>query len=186
MLSTADKGTPQDVRHKRTQQLLYRLLLITGACFLFGFALVPLYDIACVYVLGVRTNTEAPAMTKHDIAIDQNRWVTVQFDGMANDTLPWEFEPNVHQLRVHPGELVDTYFIAKNLSSQDFIGQAVPSVAPSEASLYFTKTECFCFTEQQLDGGQTKDLPLRFRVEPDLPSHIHTLTLSYIFYPKTT
>jgi cytochrome c oxidase assembly protein subunit 11 len=62
------------------------------------------------------------------------------------------------------------------------VGQAVPSVAPNVASIYFSKTECFCFTEQKLAAGETREMPVRFVVDPALPDTISTLTLSYTFY----
>ena len=62
------------------------------------------------------------------------------------------------------------------------MGSAVPSVAPARASGYFTKTECFCFTAQTLQAGESRDMPVRFIVDPDLPEGINTLTLSYTFF----
>ena len=66
------------------------------------------------------------------------------------------------------------------------VGQAVPSVAPGKASRYFNKTECFCFTQQPLAAGETKDMPLRFIVDPNLPKDVSTLTLAYTVFDVTT
>jgi cytochrome c oxidase assembly protein subunit 11 len=62
------------------------------------------------------------------------------------------------------------------------VGQAVPSIAPKLATLYFNKTECFCFTEQLLHAGESRAMPVRFVVDPKLPAEVSTLTLSYTFY----
>ncbi len=62
------------------------------------------------------------------------------------------------------------------------VGNAVPSVAPNAANLYFLKTECFCFTEQLLAPGETREMPVRFVIDPALPREVRTLTLSYVFF----
>ena len=83
---------------------------------------------------------------------------------------------------VHPGEVTEAVFIAVNTSSAEVTGQAVPSVAPAQASLYFNKTECFCFTKQTLAAHEQKEMVVRFVVETGLPKKISTLTLSYTFF----
>jgi cytochrome c oxidase assembly protein subunit 11 len=108
--------------------------------------------------------------------------VTVQFDGGVNSKLPWAFRPEQEMLRVHPGRQYEARYFAQNTSDHDIVGNAVPSIAPSRASGYFSKTECFCFTAQTLQAGETRDMPVRFIVDPDLPRDVHTITLSYTFY----
>jgi cytochrome c oxidase assembly protein subunit 11 len=73
-------------------------------------------------------------------------------------------------------------FIARNTSDGAVVGKAAPSIAPTEASGYFTKTECFCFTEQLLAAGEERLMPVRFIVNPALPGDVGTITLSYTFY----
>ena len=73
-------------------------------------------------------------------------------------------------------------YVATNRTPRTIIGQAVPSVAPGVASLYFNKTECFCFTQQMLAPGETKRMLVRFVVDPNLPSEVTTMTLSYTFF----
>ncbi len=85
-------------------------------------------------------------------------------------------------MQVHPGQLYDAKFFAQNLTKRQLVGQAVPSVAPGQAAKYFQKTECFCFTSQHFDAEESRYLPLRFVVDPDLPAHIDRLTLSYTFF----
>jgi cytochrome c oxidase assembly protein subunit 11 len=167
--------------------LVRRLLLTAGAMFFLGFGLVPMYEIVCEKVLGIKLEDEGGgSAAAHSVAVDESRWVTVQFDATVNSTLPWEFEPTQFSVKVRPGQLTEVLYRARNSGSGDMIGNAVPSVAPSTASIYFNKTECFCFTEQLLRAGEARDMPVRFVVDPALPAHIDTLTLGYTFYLNTS
>src|SRR5690606_18965622 len=98
------------------------------------------------------------------------------FDGSVNSRLPWSFHPEQMTMDVVPGELNEALYFASNDSDHAIVGSAVPSVAPARASGYFSKTECFCFTAQTLQAGEQRDMPLRFIVDPNLPSDIHTIT----------
>jgi cytochrome c oxidase assembly protein subunit 11 len=89
-------------------------------------------------------------------------------------------------MRVHPGQQYEALFFARNTSDHDIVGNAVPSIAPARASGYFSKTECFCFTAQTLAAGESRDMPVRFIVDPDLPRDVNTITLSYTFYKNAT
>ena len=156
---------------------------IAAGFFLFGFALVPIYNIACEHVLGIKLDNEAIASGSVEaMQVDESRLVTVQFIANTNSKLPWTFASELTQLKVHPGKLTETFFNATNTSGRDIVGNAVPSVAPNSASLYFNKTECFCFTEQLLKAGETRRMPVRFVVDPKLPKDVATLTLAYTFY----
>ena len=106
--------------------------------------------------------------------------------------LPWclcttcsgKFRPVVRSVDVHPGEPTTVNFYAENPTSEPMVGQAVPSLAPSEGTLYFHKTECFCFNQQPLEAGESTEMPLIFIVDKDLPAHITKLTLSYTLYDQ--
>jgi cytochrome c oxidase assembly protein subunit 11 len=100
----------------------------------------------------------------------------------VNSKLPWEFEPQQATMQVHPGQQYEATYFAKNTSDRAIIGNAVPSVAPARASGYFSKTECFCFTAQELDAGEGRAMPVRFIVDPALPDDVNTITLSYTFF----
>ncbi len=153
------------------------------ASFLFGFAMVPLYRIACEHVLGIKLAGDVVAQeTVAAMEVDVSRTVAVEFVAGVNSRLPWEFAPEVSRIEVHPGALTEVWFDATNTAGSAIVGNAVPSVAPSPASLYFNKTECFCFTEQKLDAGESRRMPVRFVVDPRLPADVRTLTLSYTFY----
>jgi cytochrome c oxidase assembly protein subunit 11 len=163
-------------------KLLRRLLVVAGCSFAFAFALVPAYRIACEKVFGIKLDQDAATVAPGTYAVDESRVVTVQFDSSVAAGLPWRFAPQVASLKVHPGQQVEALFTATNTGVADVVGQAVPSVAPNVASIYFSKTECFCFTEQKLAAGETREMPVRFVVDPALPDTISTLTLSYTFY----
>lgn len=158
------------------------LALMAVAMFGFGYLLVPLYDKFCeITGIGGRTGDAVVAETLSD-EVDYSRLVTVHFDANVNSALPWRFEPTERMLQVHPGKLYETTYVAYNRSNQPVVAQAVPSVAPGQAALYFNKTECFCFTEQLLGPGESRDMPVRFVVDPNLPARTDLVTLSYIIY----
>jgi cytochrome c oxidase assembly protein subunit 11 len=148
---------------------------------LFGFALVPLYDVLCeVTGYGDKRNlTTASALPS---VVDESRLVTIEFLAELPTVGEWTFRPVVATMQVTPGKLYSAEFIAQNLTGRATTGQAVPDVAPSKAAAYFHKTECFCFTPQHFDAGQTRELPVRFFVDPALPEYVDRITLSYTFY----
>ncbi|EHK4782221.1 cytochrome c oxidase assembly protein [Vibrio parahaemolyticus] len=164
------------------KKLTIKLVLATFAMFGFGFALVPLYDVMCD-ALGINGKTsDVAAIQPTGMLPDLSRTIHVEFMAHVNPDMPWEFKPKVISMNVHPGEVVQTEYLAFNESGQRLVGQAVPSVSPGNGAAYFNKIECFCFTQQPLDGKQHAQMPLIFYIEPDLPDSIHTLTLSYTLY----
>lgn len=159
-----------------------QLAVFAVAMFGFGYALVPLYDVFCE-VVGINGKTGAISQAEAEAAfVDRDRKVTVQFDTNVNADFPWEFTAMTLKTEVHPGEIGEVMFIAENKSDRTIIARAVPSVAPTTASLYFNKTECFCFTEQTLAPGESIEMPVRFIVDSDLPEKIKMMTLSYTFF----
>ena len=175
-------GPPSGGNHRG----LAKMVVVALCAFAFTFALVPLYRIACEKVFGIRlaqTASDAQAATPEPC---QERWVTVQFDGGVNSALPWEFRPHQMSMQVQPGKQYETTYYAKNTSQRVIVGSAVPSVAPARGSKYFNKTECFCFTAQKLEAGESRDMPVRFIVDPALPADVKTLTLSYAFFRNDT
>ena len=160
--------------------------LLTLAVGMLGFALFvmpPLYDAFCeVTGLNGKTRGRYEAVPA---AVDRDRLVKVQFVASNNENMPWDFQPSVVEMRVHPGEATDTVFLAHNPSDREMIAQAIPSLVPSKATAYFHKTECFCFNQQTLAAGESAELGLRFIVDPDLPSGINTITLSYTLFDVT-
>jgi cytochrome c oxidase assembly protein subunit 11 len=168
-------------RHRRNRRSAVRLALVTVAMFGFGFALVPIYDVFCE-ITGLNGKTGRVEAAALDGQVDLGRTVTVEFVSSVNGAFGWDFEPEVTRMEVHPGQIYEAHFTATNRSSTATAGQAVPSVSPGSAARYFNKTECFCFTRQELEGGEHKRMPVRFVVDRDLPAQVHTITLSYTFF----
>ena len=163
-------------------KILRRGILASVLMVGFGFAMVPLYEVICdITGLNGKTGVLAASEVKEQIT---DHTITVQFDGTVNSDLPWSFKPQQFSMEVVPGKLYHTEYIAQNVSAASVTGQAVPSVAPNEASIYFSKTECFCFTEQLLTAGEQKNMPVTFIVSSDIPKDIEVLTLSYTFFNK--
>ena len=165
--------------------LAKKLGAVAALAFFLGFALVPLYEIACEKVFGVKLGTQAAAPDT-TMRVDASRLVTVQFDAAVHSGLSWQFKPKILSMQVHPGQLAEVMYEVSNISGSAVVGNAVPSVAPNTASLYFNKTECFCFTEQLLAADETRDMAVRFLIDPKLPSEVRTITLGYTFYLNDT
>lgn len=165
-----------------TRRTAGRLALVAVGMFAFGYALVPLYDLLCE-VTGLNGKTgRAEATVTGRTPVIEERWVTVEFTGQTMNGLPWEFRPAQKTMRVHPGQLSVALYEARNATGETITGQAVPSVAPNKAASHFKKIECFCFTQQTLKAGETRQMPVRFVVSPDLPKEVSTVTLSYSFF----
>lgn len=174
---------------RANKRLAAKLFLLTVAMFGFGYALVPLYRVFCELTGLNGTTGRADIQAVQASQVDTSRWVTVEFTGQAMGSLPWEFRPLQAKIRVRPGGTAMVKYYARNMSDRTIVGRAVPSVAPNRAAPHFKKVECFCFSEQELKGGESQEMPVTFLVERDLPKDVSTLTLSYAFYylnkPKT-
>jgi cytochrome c oxidase assembly protein subunit 11 len=170
-------GRRTELTNRRTG---LKLTAVALGMFVFGYALVPLYDVLCEVtgLNGKPGRVEAMVGGK----VDESRWVTVEFTGNSMNGLPWEFRSLQKTLRVHPGEVAVAYYEARNTASESITGQAVPSVAPNRAAAHFKKIECFCFSQQQLKAGEYKKMPVQFVVSTDLPKEVGTVTLSYAFF----
>ncbi len=171
---------------KRTQDidgksLARRLVFMAVAMFGFGFLLVPIYDAFCE-ITGLGGKTNSVAATDVSTEVDQTREINLEFVTTVNQYAPWEFHSQVKKMTVHPGGMYEAIFIARNLTNETKIAQAVPSVAPQQAAKHFRKLECFCFTSQEFAPGEEKEMPVRFIIDSDLPDYIDTITLSYTFF----
>jgi len=171
---------------QRNRRSFLRIALVSLAMFGFGYLLVPLYDVFCeITGLNGKTGRISEAEVAASYQPDLQRTVKVQFVANNSSDMPWDFRPEVRSMEVHPGQLYAASFVASNRTGRDMIGQAVPSVAPIKASRYFNKTECFCFDRQPLAAGETKQMPMRFIVDPRLPKQVETLTLAYTLFDVT-
>jgi cytochrome c oxidase assembly protein subunit 11 len=157
-------------------------MLVAGMLAL-AFASVPLYRAFCQLTGfdGTPLRAEkAPGAVAGEIG--------VRFDANINSGLPWKFEPVQETVRIAPGARTQILYRATNLTARTTTGQAVFNVTPETAGQYFSKIECFCFTEQTLKPGQSVDMPVVFFVDPRIrkdadTKNIDEITLSYTFYP---
>ncbi len=169
------------MNHRRT---VIKSVLIVLGMFGFGFAMVPLYDVFCD-ITGLNGKTSGRyELGERPLQVDESRQIRVQFVTQNNDGMPWEFRPTVTEIKVHPGELIQVDFYAKNPTARRMVAQAVPSLSPSQGTDYFHKTECFCFNQQILEAGEDTLMPLIFVVDTALPEHLRVLTLSYTLFDQ--
>ena len=174
-----ERGSQQE-RNRRTGWVL---ALGGVAMFAFGFALVPLYGLVCD-IAGINRSGKANFVSDAQLSsfrVDTGRTITVEFDATVESGMPWEFRPLVRKMEIHPGQVYEVQYFAQNNSDHAIVGQAIPGVTPWQATEHFNKTECFCFTQQTLQPGEGREMPLRFVIGPGLPPEYTTITLSYTF-----
>ncbi|WP_309601490.1 cytochrome c oxidase assembly protein [Sphingomonas sp.] len=148
-----------------------------------AFASVPLYRAFC-QLTGFDGTTQRADAAPGAVAGQ----IGVRFDANINAALPWKFAPEQKTVRIHPGARTTIYYTAENMAGRATTGQAAFNVSPSQAGAYFSKIECFCFTEQTLKAGEKVRMPVVFFVDPKLRTDpatrdIDEITLSYTFYP---
>jgi cytochrome c oxidase assembly protein subunit 11 len=170
---------------KRVNLLMVRKLgVIVVGMFAFGYALVPLYRAICeitgINVLAAGEQNVPGAAGRVNTQVDSSRTVTVEFD--ANSRGVWAFKPAQRSVQVHPGELTTVLYTFRNSQPKVMRAQAIPSYAPKVSAGYFRKVECFCFNEYTLQPGESKQWPVAFVVDPNLPKDVTTITLSYTFF----
>jgi len=172
--------TPMKI--SRPRRNILALFAIPILMFGFGYLMVPIYDIFCE-ITGLNGKTGRVELVEvKRMRPDETRLVTVEFMANLNRDTPIDFGPAVASMQVHPGKAYQTVYRARNTGPAHLVSQAVPSVSPSRASTYFNKTECFCFTQQEFTAHESRDLPVRFVIHPDLPADIDTVTLAYTFF----
>ncbi len=184
-MTTNDSKTELDAKNglRRSHKLVAgKMLVLAAAMFGFGYLMVPIYDIICE-VTGLNGKTGRVSIQEAQNAqIAEDREIIVEFVASVNQGGSWVFKPNVKTMSVKPGEMYETSYYAENLSNRAVVGQATPSVTPFAASKYFNKTECFCFTRQEFEPKGSRDMPLTFIVDADLPINVDRITLSYTFF----
>lgn len=160
-----------------SRALLYKLLLIIPVMLAFCASLVPLYKQICE-VMGI-TATQTVAKNTQ---VDFSRKVEVDFLASLNRNFAWTFAPVERRVDVHPGAMVTVNYRVTNTLPYATTGRAVPSFGPAEAGLYLNKLECFCFSNQTLAAGETRDMPVTFFVDPKMPKSMGSIALSYTFF----
>lgn len=170
---------------KRHVKLVMLLAAIVLGMFGFGFALVPIYNSLCK-ALGIngKVTIDTSTYDAKQANVIKNREIWVEFVA-TNSGVPWDFYPRVHKVKIHPGEVAKLAFYAENKTNHRMVVQAIPSVTPGIAAKYIKKTECFCFTQQTLNGHEAMDMPLLFHLDQDLPEKVKTITLAYALYDVT-
>ncbi len=173
----------EDLKQKNAKLVRILAFVVVGM-FGFGFALVPLYDVLCE-VTGLNGKVTQESAKEKAYTVDNNREITVEFLTTVNKVAPLKFYPQVKQLKIHPGKYYTVNFFAENLTDKAMIAQAIPSISPGLAAEYFHKTECFCFTQQIFKAKETKEMPVRFAVDPRISGDYKTITLAYTFFDNT-
>jgi cytochrome c oxidase assembly protein subunit 11 len=171
---------PRGRRHGTTALLL--IAVVAGMVGL-SFASVPLYRLFCAATGFGGTTQRAAAAPRSAV----KSLVTVRFNTETAPDLAWEFRPLVPEVQVHPGEQREVFFRAVNRSAEGITGQATFNVMPAKSGIYFDKLQCFCFNEQYLAPGESKDMGVVFFVDPDMlkdpdTTDVHTITLSYSMF----
>jgi cytochrome c oxidase assembly protein subunit 11 len=166
-------------------------VMVASACGVFAalmlcaaYAAVPLYDWFCRstgFAGTPRIAAAAPAQATE-------RRMKVRFDANVVGGLPWRFEPEQNVIELRVGEVVNVTYRVINQSARDTTGVASYNVSPSTVGAYFAKINCFCFSEQQLRAGESRELPVVFYIDPELikdaeQNGLDTITLSYTMHP---
>jgi cytochrome c oxidase assembly protein subunit 11 len=176
----------KSVPHRRRRDLAVAFASGAVVAIMIGmaYAAVPLYSWFC-RTTGFGGTTQVAERAPGEIAA---RAVTVRFDSNIAAGLPWKFEPERNTIEVRLGEVATVYYKVTNEAARPTAGQAAYNVSPPTAGIYFQKINCFCFTEQKMKAGETREMAVVFYVDPALAQDsdqdtLTTITLSYTFYP---
>src|SRR6266699_3968325 len=183
---SASKSTPRNTRLSLGRDAVVAavcglvVVLMVGA----AYAAVPFYNWFC-RATGFNGTTQVA--TSAPASAPLARKVAVRFDSNVAGGLPWKFEPEQTEIEVRIGEVVTVFYTVTNLSARNTTGQAAYNVAPLTVGSYFEKINCFCFTEQTMAAGETREMPVVFYVDPALVKDsdndgLNSITLSYTFY----
>ena len=148
-----------------------------------SFAAIPLYKIFCSVTGFAGTTQVARIAPKHEIA----RELTIRFDSNVTPGLPWKFVPEQNEIKLHIGEVATVHYKVINEAARAITAQASYNVTPPTVGAYFDKINCFCFTQQTMKPGETREMTVVFYVDPKIVNDrdqdpLNTITLSYTFY----
>ena len=161
----------------RNRQMMGKLVVIAAGMLVFAFAMIPMYRQICE-AIGI---TQTRAVGSANTQVDASREVTVEL--LASTAgLPWRFEALERSVKLHPGQLVTVRYRVVNTLGREVTAHANMNTAPAQAARWIEKQDCFCFTNQTLAAGETREMPVVFRVRPDAPSDLTTISLSYTFF----
>ena len=178
--------TQAPLRGRNNRRVALSLALLVAAMVGAAYAAVPLYELFC-RVTGYNGTTQVATDNPKGVI---DRQMTVRFDASVAGALAWKVVP-AKSVTDRIGTVETVNYVATNLSDKPVTGQAIFNVAPDSAGIYFNKIECFCFTEQTLQPGETVEMPVTFFVDPDIDDNrelatIREITLSYTFYAQNT
>jgi cytochrome c oxidase assembly protein subunit 11 len=181
MEMTVDRDAALRGEQRREARItLIKLLLIIPVMLAFCATLVPLYRQIC-QVLGISATQAVATNTQ----VDASRSIRIEFDANLGRGFGWQFAPVERGVTVHPGAMTTINYRVTNTLPHATTGRAVPSFGPLEAGQYFQKVECFCFNNQTLQAGETRDMPVSFYIDPKMPRNIEAIALSYTFFDVT-
>jgi cytochrome c oxidase assembly protein subunit 11 len=168
---------------RRVRATVLPLAAIVAGMAGLSFASVPLYRMFCE-ATGFGGATQRATAAPKEIA---GAVITVRFDAETAPDLGWEFRPLTQELPVHPGEQQEVFFRAVNRTAEAVTGRATYNVTPTKSGIYFDKLQCFCFNEQRLLPGESRDMGVSFFVDPDVlkdpnTAEIRAITLSYTMF----
>ena len=176
------------IAHKASRR---RDIAVAAACGAFvaimvgaAYAAVPLYDWFC-RTTGFGGTTQVARAAPGQVL---GRMITVRFDANVAPGLPWRFVPETNAVDVRIGDVLTVNYTVTNLAARETVGQASYNVTPPTTGAYFQKINCFCFTEQHMKAGETREMPVVFYVDPALAQDaeqkgLNTITLSYTYFP---
>jgi cytochrome c oxidase assembly protein subunit 11 len=167
-------------QRREAQRTMWKLLAIVPVMLVFCASLVPLYRQICE-VLGISATQAVAANTQ----VDTSRTVRVDFDANLNGNFAWRFVPLEKSVDLHPGATITVNYRVTNTLPHATTGRAVPSFGPLEAGRYFNKIACFCFSNQTLQAGESRDMPVTFYIDPEMPRQIEAIAVSYTFFDVT-
>lgn len=180
-MKVGSASTDLAVRHRRVALTCAAFVVLMVGL---AYASVPLYRLFC-QVTGFAGTTQR---VDHPSASVGDRVITVRFDANVGPGLSWDFVPDVSVQDVKIGENILAFYRVTNRSGQPTVGSATFNVAPDQAGAFFNKMECFCFTEQRVEPGETVEMPVSFFIDPAIAKDkdgkwIRNITLSYTFFP---
>lgn len=175
-----DAAAAMGARNRRV--VLVCVAVVAGMLGL-SYASVPLYDLFCRVTGYGGTTQRADRLADTTLT----RTMTVRFDANVGGGLPWAFAPVSEPQTLPIGENGLAFYRVTNTSDRPIVGTATYNVAPEQAGVYFNKLECFCFTEQRLEPGESMEMPVSYFIDPEIAkdadaSRLSTVTLSYTFY----
>jgi cytochrome c oxidase assembly protein subunit 11 len=174
------------------QRRLRRDVIVAGSCGVLvaamigaAFAAVPFYNWFCK-TTGFGGTTQV-AEKAPDAGQVLGRTIVVRFDSNVAPGLPWRFQPEQNEIKIHIGEVTTVHYRVINEAAREITAQASYNVSPPTVGGYFTKINCFCFTQQTMKAGETREMTVVFYVDPSIAKDheqddLNTITLSYTFY----